>query len=104
MADLDMLLDCIAQADAASADRTRPLGDKPLLDVSAGNLPPVPPPMAEKQASTYAELQTKLISLSTNSKQIVAENSGHFIIIDRPDLVIEAIQKVVSAIRNNTKL
>ena len=60
--------------------------------------------MAEKQASKYAELQTKLISLSTNSKQIVAENSGHFIIIDRPDLVIEAIQKVVSAIRNNTKL
>src|SRR6202022_1356264 len=51
MADLDMLLDCIAQADAASADRTHPLGDKPLVDVSAGNLPPVPPPMAEKQAS-----------------------------------------------------
>jgi pimeloyl-ACP methyl ester carboxylesterase len=104
MADLDMLLDCIAQADAASAERTHPLGGKPLVDVSAGNLPPVPPPMAEKQASKYAELQTKLLSLSTNSKQIVAENSGHLIIIDRPDLVIEAVQKVVSAIRNNTKL
>jgi pimeloyl-ACP methyl ester carboxylesterase len=104
MADLDMLLDCIAQADAASADRTHPLADKPLVDVSAGNLPAVPPPMAEKQASKYEELQTKLLSLSTNSKRIVAENSGHFVIIDRPDLVIEAIQKVVLAIRNNTKL
>ncbi len=64
MADFDMLLDCIAQADAASADRTHPLGDTPLVDVSAGNLPPVPPPMAEKQASKYAELQTKLLSLN----------------------------------------
>jgi len=104
MADLDMLLDCIAQADAASADRTHPLGDKPLVDVSAGNLPPVPPPMAEKQASKYAELQTKLLSLSTNSKQIVAENSGHFIIIDRPDAVIDAIGQVVHSVRNNSKL
>ena len=104
MADLDMLLDCIAEADASIKDQTQALGDKPLVDVTAGNLPQVPPAMAEKQASKYAELQTKLLSLSSNSKQLTAENSGHFIIIDRPDVVIDGIEQVVRSVRNNTKL
>jgi hypothetical protein len=103
MADLDMLLDCIAEADATNKDQTHPLGDKPLVDVTA-NLPPVPPPMAEKQASKYAELQTKLLALSHNSKKPTAENSGHFVILDRPDVVIDAIQQVVTSVRKNTKL
>jgi pimeloyl-ACP methyl ester carboxylesterase len=104
LADLDKLLDCLSEADAAINDQAHPLGDKPLVDVTAGNLPPVPPAMAEKQASKYAELQTKLLSLSTNSKQLTAENSGHFIIIDRPDVVIDAIEQVVRSVRSNTKL
>jgi len=104
MADLDMLLDCIAEADASIKDQTQALGDKPLVDVTAGNLPPVPPAMAEKQASKYAELQTKLLALSSNSKQLTAENSGHFITIDRPDVVIDAIEQVVRSVRTNAKL
>jgi pimeloyl-ACP methyl ester carboxylesterase len=104
LGDLDMLLDCIAEADASIKDQTHPLGDKPLVDVTAGNLPPVPPAMAEKQASRYAELQTKLLSLSSNSKQLTAESSGHFIIIDRPDVVINAIEQVVRSVRNGRKL
>jgi pimeloyl-ACP methyl ester carboxylesterase len=102
--DLDMLLDCIAQADEIGKDQAHPLGDKPVVDVTAGNLPPVPPAMAEKQASKYAELQSKLLSLSSNSKQLTAENSGHFIIIDRPDVVIDAIEQVVKSVRNSTRL
>lgn len=100
---MDMLLDCVAQADAASKDQSYPLGDKPLVDVSAGNTPPLPPPVAEQWHIKYAELQTKLLSLSRNSKQLVAENSGHFIIIDRPDVVIDAIRQVVQSVRNNSK-
>jgi pimeloyl-ACP methyl ester carboxylesterase len=104
LSDLDKLLDCLSEADAAIKDQTHPLGDKPLVDVTAGNLPPGPPPMAEKQASKYAELQTKLLSLSSNSKQLTAENSGHFIVIDRPDVVIDAIKQAVRSVRSNTKL
>ncbi len=99
------MLDCIAQADASIKGQIYSFGDKPLVDVSAaGTLRPAPPAVAEERASKYAELQTKLLSLSTNSKQIVAENSGHFIIIDRPDVVIDAIGQVVHSVRNNTKL
>jgi len=49
-------------------------------------------------------LQNALLSLSQNSKQIVAEKNGHFVIIDRPDVVIEAIRQVVQSARNKTKL
>ena len=101
---LDMLLDCVAQADAITKDDSHPLGDKPLVDVSAGTAPPMPPQVAEQWRIKYTELQTKLLSLSGNSKRLVAENSGHFIIIDRPDVVIDAISQVVQSIRNKTKL
>ena len=101
---LDMLQDCVAQADAIIKDQSHPLGDKPLVDVSAGNAPPMPPPVAEQWRIKYAELQTKLLSFSGNSKQLVAENSGHFIIIDRPDVVVDAISQVAQAVRKNSKL
>jgi pimeloyl-ACP methyl ester carboxylesterase len=99
---LDMLLDCVAQADAIGKDQSHPLGDKPLVDISAGNAPPIP--AAEQWRTKYTELHSKLLSLSVNSKELVAENSGHFIIIDRPDVVIDAIGLVVQSVRNNNKL
>ena len=100
----EMLFDCIAQADAIIKDQSQPLGDKPLVDVTAGKSTSMPPQTAEKSHDIYAELQAKLLSLSANSKQLVAENSGHFVIIDRPDVVIDAIKQVVQSVRNNTKL
>jgi pimeloyl-ACP methyl ester carboxylesterase len=101
---LDMLLDCVAQADAIGKDQSHPLGDKPLVDISAGNAPPIPAPAAEQWRTKYTELHSKLLSLSINSKELTAENSGHFIIIDRPDVVIDAIGQVVQSVRNNSKL
>jgi pimeloyl-ACP methyl ester carboxylesterase len=101
---IDMLLDCLSKADEATKDRTYPLGDRPLVDVTAGNSPPGPPALLTTWSQKYEELQTKLVSLSTNSKRIVARESGHFIIIDRPDVVVEAIQQTVSAVRTQSKL
>jgi pimeloyl-ACP methyl ester carboxylesterase len=101
---LDLLFDCVAQADAIIKDQSHPLGDKPLVNVTAGTFPPLSPPAAERLRAKYEELQTKLLSLSGNSKRLVAENSGHFIIIDRPDVVIDAITQVVQSVRNNTRL
>jgi hypothetical protein len=69
-------------------------GDKPLIDVSTN----------ENNSLDYAKLQSELLSLSHNSKQLVAEKSGHFVIIDRPDAVIDAISQVVQSVRKNSKL
>jgi pimeloyl-ACP methyl ester carboxylesterase len=101
---MDMLLNCVAQADGIIKDQSHLLGNKPLVDVSAGTTPPLPPPVVEQWRIKYEELQTKLLSLSGNSKRLVAENSGHFIIIDRPDVVIDAISQVVRSVGANTKL
>ena len=85
---------CIEAADAFSKAHPHPLGDKPLVDISTN----------EFRGPEYDKLQSDLLSLSQNSKQMVAENSGHFIIIDRPDVVIDAIRRVVQSVHNNAKL
>ena len=44
-------------------------------------------------------LQSDLAALSSNNKQIIAENSGHYIQSDRPDLVIDAIREMLDSLR-----
>ena len=82
---------CTAAAEAISKEHPHPLGDKPLVDVDTND-------------SAGAELQNELLSLSRNSKEMTADNIGHFVIIDRPDVVIDAIRQVVESVRNHAKL
>jgi len=84
--------DCIAEAEALAKEH--PLGDKPLVDVSTDQF----------RSSDYVKFQKEMLSLSQNSKEVIAKKSGHFVIIDRPDVVIDAILQVVLSVRNNTKL
>jgi pimeloyl-ACP methyl ester carboxylesterase len=86
--------ECDAQADAILQKDSRPLGDKPLVDVST-DMDRIP---------EYVKLQATLLSLSRNSKEMIAERSSHFVIIDRPDVVINAIGQVVQSVHNNSKL
>jgi pimeloyl-ACP methyl ester carboxylesterase len=45
-------------------------------------------------AATWDALQQDLASLSSNSQHSVAQHSGHYVQLDRPDLAIAAIQSV----------
>jgi pimeloyl-ACP methyl ester carboxylesterase len=58
----------------------------------------------EDRDPDYVEFQTKLLSLSQNSKEIIAAGSSHCVIIDRPDAVIDATNQVVRSVRTNSKL
>ena len=87
----EMVPQCFADADATLERHNRPLGDKPLADVDTPN-------------SAGAGLQKTLLSISTNSKEMLADKSGHFVIIDRPDVVVDAISQVVRSARNKTPL
>jgi hypothetical protein len=87
---IDVSIECTAQADAIAKEHPQPLGDKPLVNIRRDESFPV-----------YLKLQSDLLSLSRNSKEVIAENSGHFVIIDRPDVVISAIRQVVQSIRDN---
>jgi hypothetical protein len=45
-------------------------------------------------AATWDALQQDLASLSSKSQHTVAQHSGHYIHLDRPDLALAAIQSV----------
>lgn len=78
------------------------LGDIPLTVIRHG-IPDLfakmPAEQARQAEQSWQELQSKLASLSSNSKMIVAEKSGHGIQIDQPELVIEAIHQMAEGIR-----
>jgi len=74
------------------------LGDLPLSVISRGYWDPMPgfSDRENQQAQEiWQEMQTELLSLSSNSWQIVATESEHNIQLQQPQLVIEAIKDVV---------
>jgi pimeloyl-ACP methyl ester carboxylesterase len=48
---------------------------------------------------TEQQMQIELAAQSSNGKRIVAEKSGHYIQLDQPELVIDAIRQVIEAAR-----
>jgi formylglycine-generating enzyme required for sulfatase activity/pimeloyl-ACP methyl ester carboxylesterase len=78
------------------------LGDLPLAVLTAPNkqrADDVPTELNDKFNQIWVELQVELAQLSSNSTHIIAEESGHFIQHDQPDLVIGAIEQVVQESR-----
>jgi pimeloyl-ACP methyl ester carboxylesterase len=77
------------------------LGDLPLIVVTAGNtftgfesvLFPV-----------WSRLQNRLASLSSRSVHVLARQSGHFVQLDDPELVVAAARAAVLAARNDGHL
>ena len=78
------------------------LGDIPLVVLTAGrrSASPLPLDIAERLDQVRLETQQELLTLSSHSTHVIAEESGHGIQEDQPDLVIEAIRQVVEEARN----
>jgi pimeloyl-ACP methyl ester carboxylesterase len=55
----------------------------------------------QQMAATWNALQQDLASLSSNGQHSVAQHSGHYIHLDRPDLAIAAIQSVWQQARSS---
>lgn len=45
----------------------------------------------EQFEQEWAKMQTELVGLSSNGRQVIAQKSAHYIQLDQPELVIEAI-------------
>ena len=75
--------ECLAMLKPSDQARL-PLGGKPLVVVSTGNDLP-----------DYKKLQSELLSLSSRSSQLIANQSFHSVEIDQPEIVVEAIRRVV---------
>lgn len=76
-------------ASGAQAAAVTSFGDLPLIVLTAGlnDLPGWP------------EWQSGLLQLSSNSQHIIAENSGHTVQLDEPQVAVEAILQMVQQVR-----
>jgi pimeloyl-ACP methyl ester carboxylesterase len=50
----------------------------------------------------WTSLQARMASSFPNGRQIIAEDSGHYIQFDRPELVVDAIREIVTSWRRST--
>ena len=95
-----------SMADVRASNQS--LGDRPLVVLTHGRDDPPepgdPPDLGPRLARVWGEMQAELLRLSSNSVQIVATNSRHFIQFDAPKLVSAAALEVVRAARTHTRL
>jgi pimeloyl-ACP methyl ester carboxylesterase len=82
----------------ASAGKT-PMGDRPVIVLTRKE---EPAPVGEEAAlySTWVDLHRELAAESSRGQQVFVEQSGHFIAVDQPAKVVEAIREMVELIRN----
>jgi len=75
------------------------LGDLPLVVLThspAWSIDPnLSPELSGKIEQVWENLQNDLASLSSNSTHVIATKAGHYIQVDEPQLVIDAILKVI---------
>src|ERR1700722_8844888 len=83
---------------AAETAATGALGDIPLAVLSHDPNKPladIPADLAKPTNDAWEKMQEELAHLSTRGTQTIARNSSHYIQIDRPDVVIEAVHTVL---------
>jgi pimeloyl-ACP methyl ester carboxylesterase len=89
---------------AAETAATGSLGDIPLAVLSHDPEKPsaeMPADLAKSTNEAWEKMQEELAHLSTRGTQAVAKNSAHYIQLDRPDLVIDAVRNVVEQARQS---
>lgn len=73
------------------------LGNIPLVVLSRGRPDPLPGASEAENRQyedVWKEMQTLLVALSPRGRQVIATESGHYIHLTQPQLVIDAIQSV----------
>ncbi|HTE90494.1 MAG TPA: alpha/beta hydrolase [Terriglobales bacterium] len=90
-----------------SADEVRELGSLGNLPLHVISRDPDRRPGSEDPAYSAGEqhwlkLQQELVQLSTNATHTIATGSGHDVMTDKPDVVVEAIQQTVEKARKRT--
>jgi pimeloyl-ACP methyl ester carboxylesterase len=91
------IFESLAQVSAA---RITSLGDIPLIVLYRGiEDSPTPGLTDDENKERWLGLQTELAALSPQGELVLAETSGHYIQLDQPELVIDAIQQVLAAVR-----
>jgi len=103
--EFDFLPEELARVFAERGIRKYPLGDMPLIVLTRGiSEYSVTDESGKMQDEDRKRHQADLVNLSSNSEQIIAENSGHHIQLDDPKLVIDVVRRVIEVARHPAKL
>jgi pimeloyl-ACP methyl ester carboxylesterase len=89
-------------ANEALALQMTSFGNMPLIVLSAGQWDTISSLSDTENQKLWTDFQiqqSELMALSSVSKQIIAEQSGHQIQLDQPELVINAIHSLVDEVR-----
>jgi pimeloyl-ACP methyl ester carboxylesterase len=99
------------KANNAQVKAAKPLGDLPVVVISRSpdnttfeGAPLLPAGTNAKLRQIWQELQSELAGLSSNSTHIIASHAGHSIQREEPELVIDAIRKLVNEARDRMGL
>jgi pimeloyl-ACP methyl ester carboxylesterase len=87
---------------AAQTANTGSLRDMPLAVLSHDPTTPqpdLPEDLVKPTNDAWQQMQMELAHLSTRGTQVIAKNSGHYIQLDRPDVVIAGIRSMVDQLR-----
>jgi pimeloyl-ACP methyl ester carboxylesterase len=87
---------------AAQTAASGSLGDLPLVVLSHDPDKPssdLPADVAKPVNDAWEKMQKELSQLSTRGTRVVAKNSSHYIQMDRPDVVIDAVRGVLDQVR-----
>ena len=87
---------------AVQAAASGSFGDLPLAVLSHDPDNPgndLPLDLSKSINEQMQKMQEELAHLSTRGTQTIARNSSHYVQVDRPDIVIEAVRKVVEQAR-----
>lgn len=93
-----------ARTDATQAAAVKSLGAIPLIVVSRDFSVPeagLAPDTARKAQIEGRKMHEELAALSTVGRVVKAAKSGHFVQLDRPDVIIQAIRNLVGAVRTH---
>lgn len=92
------------RASLAEVQAAPPFPNVPLIVLARTVFPPGPPGFPNDElARLWNEMQAAQAGLSRRSELIFVEGASHFIHLDRPDVVIESIRRVVEAARSLTR-
>jgi pimeloyl-ACP methyl ester carboxylesterase len=69
------------------------------IEMLVTGFPGFPRELATRLEQTWQEQQRQLLPLSSHSRQMVAQHSGHYIHLEEPELVVNAIRSVVELAR-----
>jgi pimeloyl-ACP methyl ester carboxylesterase len=100
---LGELKDALSPASTAQAAAAKhPLGDIPFIVLTAGKDQANPGFSREDNAAAtvvWRQMHWEMTSLSTEGRRRFAEGSGHYVHVDRPQAVLDALADVLAEVR-----